>query len=93
MLYAIPGISLASTTLAAMAALVIFGVTDLATVTAGFASKVLLLVVGVLAGYVIYVISLRRKNLMLFKEGVELNVDGEDLNIQDEPQPPQTQHP
>ena len=46
MLYAIPGISLASTTLAAMAALVIFGVTDLATVTAGFANKVLLLVVG-----------------------------------------------
>ena len=45
-LYAIPGISLASTTLAAMAALVIFGVTDLATVTAGFANKVLLLVVG-----------------------------------------------
>lgn len=45
-LYAIPGISLASTTLAAMSAFVIFGVTDLATVTAGFANKVLLLVVG-----------------------------------------------
>ena len=45
-LYAIPGISLASTTLAAMSALVIFGVTELATVTAGFANKVLLLVAG-----------------------------------------------
>ena len=45
-LYAIPGISLASTTLAAMAAFVVFGVTDLAAVTAGFANKVILLVVG-----------------------------------------------
>lgn len=45
-LYAIPGISLASTTLAAMSAFVIFGVTDLATVTAGFANKVILLIVG-----------------------------------------------
>lgn len=45
-LYAIPKMSLSVTTLLAMAAMVIFGVTDLESVSSGFANKVILLIVG-----------------------------------------------
>ena len=45
-LYAIPKMPLSATTLAAMAALVLFGVDSFASVTSGFANKVLFLIVG-----------------------------------------------
>ena len=45
-LYAIPKMSLPVTTLLAMLAFVLFGVTDFATVSSGFANKVLFLIVG-----------------------------------------------